>query len=608
MTAKKLFLFWMLPLCQFIFAQQDTIVRLREVVVSDVYLKNFSNSQSVSVLNDSVIKKNAPSLTSLLNYNSVIYFKENGLGMVSSPSFRGTTAQQTAVIWNGININSQLNGLTDFNTISTKDFENITIRAGGGSVLYGSSAMGGSIHLNNELSFTKKFSNALQLNCGSFNTIGANYKAMVSNHKVSTTISISRHSSDNDYEYPGTKNKKNNNGQFYNTSLNVGFAYKINAFHFLKLYSQIFESERHFSGTIASDSRSKYQDLNFRNLVEWLVAYEKIKSSLKVAFLSEQYKYFTDFDNPDFETSKAETAIAKYDFGYEISKKWEINSAIDFTQTKGIGSNIGNTVRNVGSAAMMMKYQSGKLQSEWSFRKEFSTAYRSPLLFSFGINAAVNQHYNIKFNASRNFRMPTFNDLYWKFGGNPDLKAENSYQAEIGQELHRKSIRFSATVYYNDIRDLLRWRPTNGQWSPENVGNVKSYGAEFLLDCNKKFGVHQFKLTSTYAYTISKDQQSNHQLTFVPYHKFTASLAYNIKKLSFNYQFLFNGAVFILDDDKTILKEYAVSNVGIDYNLGTTNTYALGFQILNLANESYQSVPSRPLPGRNYMINLTFKI
>ena len=106
MTLKKRFAFCFLLLCQFISAQNDSITKLKEVIVSDVNLKKYSSSQSVQVLNDSVINKNQPSLTSLLNYNTVIYFKENGLGMTSAPSFRGTTGAQTAVIWNGININS----------------------------------------------------------------------------------------------------------------------------------------------------------------------------------------------------------------------------------------------------------------------------------------------------------------------------------------------------------------------------------------------------------------------------------------------------------------------------------------------------------------------
>jgi len=609
MTAKKLFLFCMLLLCQIVCAQQDTIVKLKEVVVSDPYLKSFSKTQSVQVLNDSVIRKNAASLSSLLNYNSVVYFKENGLGMVSSPSFRGTTASQTAVIWNGININSQLHGQTDFNTITTRDFSSITVRSGGGSAIYGSSAIGGSIHLNNELTFKKQFSNELFLSYGSFNTLGANYKTIVSGDKATANISISRNSSDNDYEYPEQHGRRNNNGQFYNTSMNVAFGYKINAFQLLKIYSQFFESERHFSGTIASDSKNKYREYNTRNLLEWLVQYDKIKSSARVAFLSEQYQYFTDYDKPDFETSTAETFIGKYDFGYAITNRWEINSSVDYTQTKGTGESIKNATRYTSSLALMTKYRFFKnLQTEWCLRKEESNAYKSPWLFSFGMNAAVASFYNLKINVSRNFRMPTFNDLYWKFGGNPNLEPERSIQYELGHEFHGKGFRFSATAYYNDIDNLLRWKPTNGFWSPENVGSVASYGAEFLLDCERNIGAHTFKLTSTYAYTISKDKESNHQLTYVPYHKFTGGLGYSYKKLSIDYQFLFNGAVFILDDDQTILKEYAVSNISIDYHFGTKNTYSLGFRILNLADENYQNVPSRPLPGRNFNINLTIKI
>ena len=81
-------------------AQHDAITHLEPVLIADNVLKKFSNSQLVTTLNDSVLAKNQPSLTSLLNFNSTIYFKENGLAMVSSPSFRGTTAQQTAVVWN----------------------------------------------------------------------------------------------------------------------------------------------------------------------------------------------------------------------------------------------------------------------------------------------------------------------------------------------------------------------------------------------------------------------------------------------------------------------------------------------------------------------------
>lgn len=607
MTAKKLFLIGLLLVCQMVLAQQDSIA-LKEVVVSDYQLRKFSDTQSLQKLNDSVIGKNQASLTSMLNYNSVIYFKENGLGMVSSPSFRGTTAQQTAVIWNGININSQLNGQTDFNTITTRDFSEISVRAGGGSIIYGSSAIGGSVHLNNNLNFGSRFENELRLNYGSFNTIGANYKLSASDDKTSVNLSVSRNSSDNDYDYIGTKNQKNENGQFYNTSVNLAFGYKLNRSNFLKLYSQVFESERHFSGTISGISRSKYDDLNTRNLLEWTVIGEAIRSTAKVAFLAEKYKFFTQFDSDNFETSKAETFIAKYDLEWKITSTININGIIDFTKTKGIGSNIGDETRNVGSAAVLFKHQIfKKLQYEFSLRKEITESYQSPLLFAFGSRFQAAENYGVKFNVSRNFRIPTFNDLYWQGAGNTDLKPENSYQAEIGQELKFRDFTFSATAYYMKIEDLLRWKPTANNWAPENVGKVLSYGVETLVNFKKKLGSHQMNVNASYAYTVSKNELLDKQLTYVPYHKATADMAYSFKKATITYQYLFNGQVYILADHTDFLKDYQVTNIGIDYDFGKKNTYKIGFQALNILNEAYESVSRRPLPGRNYSINFTLK-
>jgi len=607
MTVKKYFLFAAFLLCQFICAQQNSITTLDEVLIADINLKKFSNSQSVLKLTDSIISNNKSSLTTLLNYNSVIYFKENGLGMVSSPSFRGTTAQQTAVIWNGININSQLNGQTDFNTISAKDFNTISVRAGGGSSLYGSSAIGGSIHLNNELSFENKFDNTLQTNYGSFNTLGLNYKMHMASDRFSSQISLSRNSSNNDYKYLDS-DKKNENGQFYNNSINLNLGYKLNSKNILKLYSYFFDSERHFSGTLTVVSKSKYNDLNTRNLLEWTRNFNLFTSKVKVAFLSEKYKYFENATTSIFSDAKVETVIAKYDLLYKLTSKLELNSVLDFTQNKGFGSDIGENKRQIGSGSLLVKHTPfAKFLYEITVRKEITSNYKSPVLFSIGTNFSVFSFYNLKINGSRNYRIPTFNDLYYQGSGNLNLKPESSYQVEIGHEFKFKNTTFSLTNYYIKIQDLLRWSPSSGgNWTPNNVANVVTYGTEFLLNYNKKMGGNQFDFTTTYAYTISEDKQKMQQLIYVPYHKFTAVLAYSFKKIAAHYQCLYNGEVFTSSDNFYKLNGYWVSNLGINYPFGKKKILQLGFDVFNVFNKNYQSVSTRPMPGRNYTINLTF--
>jgi len=609
MTFRKLYLLVICLVCQFALAQKDSVNYLDVVRISDTQLKNFSNSQSVLKLNDSVIKKNQSSLTSLLNYNSVIYFKENGLGMVSSPSFRGTTAQQTAVVWNGININSQLNGQTDFNTVSTKDFSSISVRAGGGSVIYGSSAIGGSIHLNNDLDFNRPLTNELRLNYGSFNTFAGNYKIGIATDKASFQASISRNSSDNDYDYVDS-DWKNLNGQYHNTSLSTAFGYKINKSNYIKLYSQLFDSERHFSLIFPSDSKTKYQDLNTRNLVEWDYFTGRLTSKIKVAALSEKYRYFGNVTSDLFTYGKVQTYIAKYDLAYDAGKGMRFNTIVDYTQNKGNGSDISNDKREIGSASLLFSYRmTPKFSYEASIRKEVTSNYKSPVLYAIGGTYDFTDYYSLKINGSKNFRVPTFNDLYWQPGGNPDLKPEYSHQAELGNDFHFKSFTITLTGYYIKIKDMLRWVPMGAQWSPQNTNKVRTYGGEVLAGYTYNLGLHQFKLNGTYAYTVSEDTEMKKQLIYVPYHKATTALSYNFKKLSAAYQFLFNGEVFTRsDNDATYnINSYMVSNVSIDYDFGTKNSYQLGFQVLNLWNEKYESVESRYLPGRNFNMYLNLK-
>jgi iron complex outermembrane receptor protein len=597
-----LFLFF----CSLVQGQNDTIVRLQEVLVSDSQLKRFSDSQHLVILSDSVLNKNNSTFTNLLAFNSPIYFKENGAGMVSSPAFRGTSAQQTAVVWNGININSQLTGLTDFNTINGNLFNSIGIRAGGGSVLYGSGAIGGSIHLTNFLKFNSPTSHFLNLNYGSFATFNGNYKFESGSEKWATQLSIVRNSSDNDYEYIG-RNQKNENGQFYNNGLHLSVGHKINENNFLKFYSYWFESERHFSGTITVRSRSKYDDFNTRNMVEWVHFKNRFTSKIKLAYLTEHYHYFENKDNDSYTFGKVNTILNRYDLSYQVAENIDLNTVFDLSQNTGEGSDILSEKRTIGAGSLLWKHQlTSKFNYEIGFRKEYANVYESPFLYSAGAQFKISDNYLLKANASKNYRIPTFNDLYWQGSGNKDLRPEQSIQAELGQVIQYRNTSLTVTGYYIKLNDMLRWLPTpSGLWKPENTDKVNSYGVESLLESKINFGAHHFQLNATYAYTVSERPETGNQLIYIPFHKANGSIAYSFEKVTAFFQTLYVGEVFTSTDNFYSLDAYRYSNAGIEYHLGKKNKYQLGFQIQNIENTNYQNVASRPMPGRQYQVSLT---
>ncbi|MGB7842934.1 MAG: TonB-dependent receptor [Salinimicrobium sp.] len=606
MKKQVLYIFLFMFCTRSAFGQLDSINYLDEVVLSDVRLYKRSGGNRLQVLKDSTLKQNDPSLSSLLKFNSPIYFKENGPGMVASASFRGTTAAHTAVVWNGININSQFTGQTDFNTLLSSGYDRIVVRSGGGSVLYGSGAIGGSVHLNNELKFDRGFENEVRLKAGSFSSFFGNYSSEYSSEAASVEVKLSRNSSDNDFKYPGTE-KFNENGDFQNTAVNAAAAFLLSERHLLKFYTNYYVGQRGFSGTLLVPSKSKYEDVNSRNLLEWEAYFQKSTSNFSMAYLDETYRYFENRENEGHSFGRLKTGIIKYDLEYRLNDGMSISAIADLQQTKGEGTNIGGETRTTGSAGLLFSHELQKFYYEFSARKEFSNNYNSPMLFALNSGYRVSPHYDLRLNFSKNYRIPTFNDLFWYAGGNQNLEPEKSLQTELGQELHFGNFNFSFTGYWIKIDNLLRWVPqTNGLWAPENTKRVSNFGAEILVDWQQKIGKSTFEFNGTYAYTRSRDLDFKKELIYVPKHKATANLAVGLQDFLVFYQLLYNGPVYTSSDNSYELGGYNISNLGLEYDFLNKHG-SIGFEIRNLWNENYQSMPSRPMPGRAYYTSLTFK-
>lgn len=592
----------------------DSIQFLDEIELSDVKLKRNAAGFKVTVLNDSVLNKNTSTFTDLLRFNSNIYFKENGFGMVSSPSFRGTNASQTAVIWNGININSQLNGQTDFNTINTNNVNQVVIRNGGGSVQYGSGAIGGSVHLGNNLNYSKHLNSNVKLNYGSFETKNISLVTDYGQDDFAFNLGVNYIDSENDYEYLNS-NQINENGAFNNLSLNANIGYFISEKDVIKFYHQSFIGEREFSGTIATPSKSKYEDINSRSLLEWVRTNQYYKSNFKVAYLKEYFEYYQNKNSEFFTFGKVNTFLVKHNFNYKISRQLNVTSILDYNVIKGEGSSFSNPDRSIFSAIGLIQYKpNSNLNLGFNVRQDVNSDFKSPLLFSMDALIGITENYKIKINGSKNFRIPTFNDLFWQPGGNLDLVPESSYQFDLGHVLDFNWLQIQLNTYYIRSQDLIQWKPNiSGFWSPQNIAEAHSYGAEVGLTINKKYDNHQLTFSSNYSYTVSENLETNKQLIYVPFHKANVTLAYGFKRLSAYYQYVFNGEVFTTSDNLKgpfySLQSYNVANLGVNYKViqHSNHELELGLKVNNLFNKLYQNVAFRPMPNRNFNIQLHYK-
>ncbi|MDF2932404.1 MAG: TonB-dependent receptor [Chryseobacterium sp.] len=580
------------------------------VYIFDNQMNKVKLFHKITTLTPADIQKNSSNLSEVLRFQSPVYIKENGRGAVSSPSFRGTTAQQTAFVWNGININSQFLGQGDINNIALFGYDQMEVKAGGGSVIYGSGAIGGSIHLNNDLSFNQGFNGSFNSEIASFGTFNNFLKASYSNEKFSFKASGNYVISENDYEVPEAQNYINRNGKFYNTTYNIGISYKIADRQKISWQSQFYDATQNYPIFSENGNRSKYEAQTVRSLLSWDINKNKFANSLKTAYTEDNFQYFGIYNAPSTSGGINKNYIVKNDFNYFISPKWNVNAIGEFQQNQGEGqgdSGIGRVSRNIGSIAGLLRYfATSNLRFEAGIKKDFVEGYSSPVLYSFSGKGKVADWYNLNLNLSKNFRFPSFNDLYWTPGGNSDLKPETSYQADMNHEFTVKDFKLSITPYFMRITDMIRWLDTGlGYWAPFNTNKVESYGLESQLTYEKQFNNHFIKLNAGYIYTKSTNLETQRQLTYVPLHKVFMNADYQYKFLKVYAQGMFNGLTYTTTDESRpkALQPYFVMNAGSSFTI--LKKYTLGFKVNNITDTIYETVAYYPLPKRNYSITGT---
>ena len=600
---KKLFFSFALISCT-LHAQNDTI-SLQPLILNDAFLTNHYKSQSIIALNDSIINQNPGQLTQLLQAETPIYFKENGRGMVSSPSFRGTLASHTAVVWNGINVNSSMNGQTDFNVFNSNSYDGILIQPGGGSIGYGTGAIGGTIHLLNKFDYNKGLRQSVNLGYGSFDTWTGKYQLKYSSKKFSSSVDYSRNQSDNDYKVPNYLTY-NRNAKYYFNAINANFGYRFNPKNEVKIYSMFNFGKREFPLVDINSTPNGYENLDYRIMSEWnFKPNDKWLSELKLAYIHEENDFFTNI-HQDFSTNlEVNNYILKYYLKHQITQNFQLAVLSEALYSEGGGNNLKSSTRNSFNFALIAKHQlSDFLSYEASVRQDFSNKFNNPFIYALGINYRPITVYQLRTNISKNYRIPTYNDLFWRTGGNPDLKSESAYQLEIGNDYLGQNLKIQSNLFYNKIDDMIQWIPSQNNsniWTPININQVKTYGLELIGSYNYK----AFRFNTTYSYIKTKDEKTGKELMYSPNHKWTASAQYTYKHLSAYIQNIYTGKVYTVTDESATLRDFWTTNIGLNYTI--SSNYNVSFKVNNIFDQDYQTQENRWQPGINYNIQIQIK-
>ena len=615
-----------------------------------------------------VLKENiALSMADVLTFNSSIFVKSYGRATLSTVAFRGTSPSHTQVTWNGMRINNPMLGMTDFSMIPSYFIDDASLLHGTSSVNETGGGLGGSVKLSTQPADADGFGLQYIQGIGSFKTFDEFLRLIYGNEHWQSSTRLVYSSSPNDYSYRNHDKKENvydENmniiGQYYPKEKNRSGSFK--DMHLLQevyyntrkgdrfgLNAWYIQSNRELPMLTTdygdeNDFENRQRENTFRGILSWDHMRENWKLGVKGGYIHTEmkYDYKRDAGNGVMTSmtrsrSKVNTFYGQAEGEYYIGKKWLFTLNASAHQ-HFVESRDKNIIRQDGNKAIVGYSKgrtelSGSTSAKWQpndrmgmsvvLREEMYGEDWTPLIPAFFIDGVVSRKGNIMFkaSASRNFRFPTLNDLYFLPGGNPDLKRESGWTYDVGASfaIGKEDVySWSGSINWFDshVEDWILWLPTTkGFFSPKNIKDVHAYGIEMKSDFSIALKKDmQLSLNGTLSWTPSinegepmspADQSVGKQLPYVPEWSSSITGRLTWKQWALLYKWCYYSERFTMSSNDISLTgklpSYFMSNLTLERGVETRwAELSLKGVVNNLFNEEYLSVLSRPMPRINF--------
>jgi vitamin B12 transporter len=611
-----------------VYWDSSKVFRLNEIEVLGSRMKNFSVGSKFHVLDSSLLNKfSSRNLADILAQNNYIFIKSYSPGNLSTPSFRGTSASQTAVLWNGFTLQSQMNGNTDFSLLPTGIFNQVSLQFGGGSALFGSGAIGGTLHLDNQAEFDTISKIENRFSVGSFQNYTENINLKIGTKAWTSQLKLFYNSNQNNFDFKKDGDLhtiyQQNNASIEQKNLLSENHFKIKNNQSLSIHYWLQDSYRQIPPTLEEGSTNHFQqDRSHRLTAQWTKKHIRNELKIRAAVFSEQII----FTRPNTDTSNniAYTFIGEAENNFRITSKQSLNIGVHFTHNQANGNNLP-TKPTLNRSAIFAAYRY-KMDKKWvlslSARQQFTELSWVKPVLSAGLEGNYFENLlTIKTSGSTNYRLPTFNDLYWKSGlttGNADLKPETSYSIDFGVSLQNKlrnqqnlvQWQVGSSFYHSMINHLIYWHTNASQiLSVDNIQTVWSRGMETQAKISFQHKKINAFVVFNFDYTLSTIQKTDaknaatlgKQMIYVPYNKWFTQIGFTYKDFRAEYQHSYTGFRFSTEDNAQFVPAYTIGNVYFAYQKQLKKMGLQSFVKLNNCwNANYKVMQSRPMPLRNF--------
>ena len=551
---------------------KDSVKTMGEVTVTATRQKELLQKvpYSTTVIQKSDLNRQVSrTLPEALNGTVGVFIQKTNHGG-GSPFVRGLTGNQNLLLIDGIRLNNSIFRFGPNQYMTLVDpfaVEKIEVVKGSGSVQFGSDALGGVINIQTKaLSFSsqKQLSSRIIARATSDGMeLTARPEILYSSPKLSFTVGMSgrkfgdlKGGDSTRFQRPSGYKESTFDTKFIVDLGNEWLLTTALQWHRQKDVPVYHKYIKENFALNTSDPLSRY------------LGYVKLNKPIRSTFLKEieftlaqqgllekRYAQKNGSSILRTEEDKVRTFSANLDLPLQFTNFWSANLGAEFysdqiqstrsdrnestaveTSLRGLYPNAAHY--NSGSLYFMHHLSLGKLKFETGIRYSLYratindttlgkvTIKPSALVFQAGINYALTSHLNVYANISDGFRAPNIDDLgtlgivdfRYEIPAY-DLKPERSLNYEAGVKLNTKRINASASVFRNNLLDLITRVKTGNKingydvYVKENVDKGYIYGAEFQL----QYQLHKnWSLGSMLSYLYGQSETRKEPLRRIP--------------------------------------------------------------------------------------------
>ncbi len=620
----------------------ERLYTMPEFVISatrwQVSVQQLPSSATVLTSAD-LLATNGSSLESALEGVPGLFLKSyGGPGAVSTTSMRGMGAEHTLVLVDGQRYNNVRDGQVDLGIMMLQNVDRIEVLRGGFSSVYGADAIGGIINIITRRTDGKP-DVRVGLGAGSYGMSGFQIGTDFNLFGVGMQMAAKREAGRGDYAFGfndglTTDILRRQNSDYALNQVQLLAGAPLSHDLTLRVSSMYDWSERGAPGAVltsASSTRARLRDNGLLNqaTVEWT-----IEPALLARFLSSFHAQRREYFDPSA-TAANENNLAVYidrtvsftpHLRYVLNSSVSLNAGAEYSNSSVSSSEVLSSRRNQAGVFVSSDHVIEFPRSLFyqvniypSIRYDHFSDFSGTVNPKLGINLGLWQTAGLRLKASygKSFRAPTFDDLYWKSGGNPALKPERSLSFDAGMALSTVLVgSLDLEVNYFDIRtnDRIVWSPgKDGLWSPKNLQDVRSSGIELiagwrLLDDRLVLkGSYSNFETRKVSSASADDQTLEKQLPYIPNEIAGLSCTATVGRVRLSVYHIFTGFRFVTEtnDPRYVLASYGKTDANVSVRLAEEPFVAdLRFEVSNLFNSNYELFPNYPMPLRSFALKI----